>query len=377
MLPGSVQLTERAAQAIGGHGVAAVSDVPDDLLCAICLYPAFGGVSTACEHIFHRECLSDALQLRAECPTCRGQLGGAGGERPFGPLGRVLSNLLAACLVRCPQDCGHNVPWQELGAHFEQACPNTLFACVHAGCGRGGMSRAAAEEHAAECGHATVSCDCGQQVKRKDLAAHKAAACSRELATCAYCKQGNIERGAMEAHLSTECTAAATMSLVKPMQDQIERLMREVRALREQVQAVPTWRYEFHLHLPKPIRDLPVNPYGLYRRRFGENFDLFLYPDGNTPSLKGYVSVFVGSSVFYDASVTIRVGRHEMTWSDWKLGPGQLGGSSNNKASGWPQFATHSEIAAEQAMHITITVRSGSTDVVNLREEEECDDRYE
>merc|ERR1712032_929880 len=43
--------------------------------CGICLAPLWAGntevCATSCFHLFHRECAVEALEHRAQCPTCR------------------------------------------------------------------------------------------------------------------------------------------------------------------------------------------------------------------------------------------------------------------------------------------------------------------
>merc|ERR1712061_180571 len=112
------------------------------------------------------------------------------------------------------------------------------------------MSRFAIETHAKDCEHAMVTCICLRQMKRKDLMDHKATVCLKELVTCGYCNGGGIERGAMEAHLSKECNAAATMSLVKPLQDLVKQLTQEMQVLKQQMSALPKGKLEFRVNFP-------------------------------------------------------------------------------------------------------------------------------
>lgn len=357
-----MQLAENTTQAINGYNIDAVSTLPEDLLCAICFHPAFGGVSTTCEHIFHKDCLFRALETQRECPTCRTKFDNIG-TTYVNPLGRVLSNMLAACLVHCPQGCGTDMPWEELKTHVEHDCPNTPFGCPHVGCEVDPMSRCAIETHAQVCEHAMVTCICQRQMKRKDLTDHKATVCLKELVKCGYCNECVVERGAMEAHLSKECNAAATMSLVKPLQDLVKQLTQEVQVLKQQMSALPKAKLEFRVNFPAPICDLPVDAVGSYKKQFGDGFNLWIYPKGSDSA--GHVSAYVGSSNWWDARVSIQIGKHSRS-TDVIFGPEEFGGIGANCVHGWDSFALQCDIEKERTMLITIAPKNDNTIVIDL-----------
>lgn len=353
------QLAEGTKQAIEGYSVDAISTLPEDLICAICYHPAFGGVSTTCEHIFHEKCLLESVRRRKECPSCKAKFGKTS-DKYFNPLGRVLSNMLTACVVQCPQGCDSKISWEQLGSHVTHDCPNTPFGCPHVGCEVHVMSRFEIQKHIEECDYAMVICSCNRRMKRKELKDHKATTCLKELVTCSYCSRGGIERGAMGAHLSKECNAATTMSLLKPMQDLIKQLTEEVQDLKQQVHSLPKWKYEFHFNFPMTIQNLPQ---GGYHKLFGDGLRFCLYPNGYWT--KGYTSVFVTSSKFYDASVSIEIGACKRT-ENFMLGPRKLGGLGDGVFCGWKEFAPLSALAVDQTMCITIESNGNNTAVVNF-----------
>ena len=49
--------------------------VANGKVCAICLNPVNDGVSTPCEHVFHRECIGAWVEINPSCPNCRAALG--------------------------------------------------------------------------------------------------------------------------------------------------------------------------------------------------------------------------------------------------------------------------------------------------------------
>lgn len=310
-----------------------------------------------CEHIFHKDCLMEALHVRKECPTCKSTIDERSNQ--FRPLGRVLSNMLADSSVSCPQGCSKEMSWEQLKTHIELECPRTLFSCPHVGCEINALSRNAVRQHAMDCEHAIVTCSCQQQVKRKDLKEHKATTCSKELVTCSYCNKDNIERGALDEHLLNDCNASVTIPVVKPLQDLVNKLTREVQELKQKRS------YEFQLNLPMPILDLPVDSNGKYEKHFGDNFFLQIYPNGNVwkPTTPGYMSVFVGSLNIYDGYFSIQIGAVRETTGDLKLGPARLGGVSS---WGWFDFAKQSEMAQERIVHITFIVNDYNKRVIDL-----------
>lgn len=361
-----MQLTSTTTDAINGYDVVAISSLPPELMCAVCGYPAFGGVSTHCEHIFHKKCLLTRLANQKECPTCKERVVG------FSPFAGMLSKTLDTCFVRCPQKCESKVAWGQLSLHVERDCPNTQFTCPHDGCKMSDMSRSAFEKHLEECDHAIVICSCSQQVKRKDLKGHKTMTCLKELVKCGYCNDGKIERGAIAAHLSTECNTAAAISLMEPMHDLIMQLTDDIQKLKQQVRVLSKRKYEFRLNFPTPIDELPVDSGGKYTKPFGQSFQLELHPRGSPEAPEGYASVHVSSSTFYDASLTVRIGNKEKS-ANVKLGPEHLGGTgqckteeSEIKCCGWHDFALQSEIRGEAMMRITVNVKTGGEIVVNL-----------
>eukprot|EP00929_Paragymnodinium_shiwhaense_P065637 TRINITY_DN32886_c0_g1_i1.p1 TRINITY_DN32886_c0_g1~~TRINITY_DN32886_c0_g1_i1.p1 ORF type:complete len:350 (-),score=52.09 TRINITY_DN32886_c0_g1_i1:113-1162(-) len=195
-----------------------VTRMRDDLNCAVCLEPAFGGVQTACEHIFHESCLQRAFGAQGNrCPTCRSVL-----EDPaYKPLHRILRNELEEQPVRCPQECGAEVPWGQLNDHVCKNCPNMFFACTNHGCSVV-LAYSALEAHILSCEHRGVVCSCGLQLKQKDLDDHLSSVCPEQEMACRYCGQGGKRRKLMDAHLREHCQAAAPISLVKRLEDMMQ-----------------------------------------------------------------------------------------------------------------------------------------------------------
>lgn len=349
-----IEISADVQKAIQGEGIDSADDVPKDLECAVCLHPAFGGVSTPCEHVFHKSCLETALGQDKTCPSCRAGTE-LSGNLSFKPVGRVLSNLLGNYRVQCPQGCDAKISWEKLKNHVENDCPNTPFKCSHDGCTEGSKPRAEALCHMQECEHKQVQCQCSQWMKCKDIASHQASTCAKALVECSFCKISGIERGMLEKHLRESCNAFATISLVKPMQD-------EIKALSEQIKLLTTKSLteEFQVHLPKRIRDLAVNKDGYYESSFSA-YRLRIYPNGNGDYTGTHVRMFLGPSMPMNVKVSFKVGDVTETFdSEWT--------EKNISDLRAPKICLLNKAQCEQAdvVHITVQKQSSHPTVVKL-----------
>ena len=98
-----IDLAEDVQKAIDGEGIDSTDDVLKDLICPICMYPAFDGVVTRCQHVFHSTCLGKVGFLqRQKCPLCKLPID-MNDEEDIKPFGRILSNLMGKYKVQCPQ----------------------------------------------------------------------------------------------------------------------------------------------------------------------------------------------------------------------------------------------------------------------------------
>lgn len=95
-----------------------VSEIPNDLICSICLGVMNNPVETVCSHVFCRKCLKQALQRRLRCPVDRRPLT----MSHVRPLPRIVHNILGALMLRCrfPQ-CDEVVTLEEINKH-EAVC---------------------------------------------------------------------------------------------------------------------------------------------------------------------------------------------------------------------------------------------------------------
>ena len=99
-----IEIAAHVQKAIAGEGIDSTDDVLPDVLCCICLHPAFGGVMTHCQHVFHWSCLFRHLEgsQYKTCALCKEPVD-LTGEQSFKPLCRVVCNFMGKYNVQCPQ----------------------------------------------------------------------------------------------------------------------------------------------------------------------------------------------------------------------------------------------------------------------------------
>ena len=193
---------------IGGYDYDFVDPVPEDLECAICLFPVRDPEQTrcSCAKLYCHSCLSRQKVITGKCPTCREPLD----SFPDGASARRVRRLVVKCsnkncswqnelgnldehlgrceyaLVRCSLGCGEEVPRGELSSHIEGTCILRRFECPH--CGATGTYLHVTGEHLEQCPRVKVACakpGCGLMVERGDMETHLYE-CGKEKLQCGY-----------------------------------------------------------------------------------------------------------------------------------------------------------------------------------------------
>lgn len=329
---------------------------------------------TACEHLFHRRCLDEALKARPrQCPVCRSNL--PPGAAAAAPLGRVLRNLTGALKVRCPQACGETLSWESLEGHVRHNCPLTPFRCSNDDC-TVVASRVDLASHSVKCDHVRVFCECGAQLKLNQMDVHLTTVCPQQLVSCTYCHRTDIERGGMEEHLKSECQGAATMSALRPIQHQVEHLTRVLAdaeaQIRSQTKTLKTFkanldevsgqltkqvpRREFQLNLPTAIARLPLDESGCFERCFSAGWYIVIHPQRH-----GSVEVrLVHKPTAVEVSdIELKIGKTVVRLSHASIGP-----------SGWEgnlgTFKSCADHTGASVIHLTMKIKSSKACVVDL-----------
>ena len=278
--------------ALDGH-VDTVDTTKEAVSCSICLQPAFGGVITPCQHLFHKVCLETYLATTRKrcCAYCRQSLPPQGHAQSLGVVCRPLQNVLQKMRVKCSQGCGTQVRWGDLRSHVLHTCVKSMFSCPHEGCGEV-IPRHDLETHVAACEHGTTTCECGEEMVRRLLSSHRETTCPTHKVACQYCELF-IERAKMHGHHRGECRGVAPVSLLFKTADEFDSryqeheenlsvFHRQLRAMRDRLRRTGS---VFQLELPTTIQHLPVDDSGVFQRGFGDGWLLRVRPpqDPETP----------------------------------------------------------------------------------------------
>eukprot|EP01062_Namystynia_karyoxenos_P055228 TRINITY_DN459_c0_g1_i2.p1 TRINITY_DN459_c0_g1~~TRINITY_DN459_c0_g1_i2.p1 ORF type:complete len:537 (+),score=133.83 TRINITY_DN459_c0_g1_i2:93-1703(+) len=227
--------------------------VMEELVCAVCTHPGFKcPVQAPCEHVFHRTCIEEsAAKPGSKCPVCRVDLPAGGGLKDAS---LPIRGMLNRAKVKCPQGCGHEVPFEQLHKHIhdEGGCPLTPLICCNGTCGASYLRRDAAA-HRKSCSHAIVRCGaCGQKLRRAELQSHESKI------NCPHCHKQGIYGCGMDAHMHTECTGAVPMHVVMRMMQEMRQELHQQQHKMHSVQHIleHTGTKIHDLVLPEPLRDL-------------------------------------------------------------------------------------------------------------------------
>eukprot|EP01062_Namystynia_karyoxenos_P021243 TRINITY_DN1805_c3_g1_i1.p1 TRINITY_DN1805_c3_g1~~TRINITY_DN1805_c3_g1_i1.p1 ORF type:complete len:412 (+),score=132.66 TRINITY_DN1805_c3_g1_i1:84-1238(+) len=199
-------------------------------ICLVCNNHTFGDcgmVSAPCQHVFHKECIEDALARDGAACPCRSPVNP--GQATVVDMHRSHKQMMNSVPVQCTL-CREVMEFERLRGHLHEAdgCPNALYRCGYEGCGEL-FRRSDKEGHLTTCPHRIVSCDrCDGEVKHIQLQEHKADECPHRMVGCTHCKQSYpvSEQGV---HMR-DCSGAALMKHVTELREQ----MGEMRGLIEQ-----------------------------------------------------------------------------------------------------------------------------------------------
>ena len=200
------------------------ADIPEDLICSICLCPAKDPQQTrcVCAKLYCLDCVKKYAQLSKNCPTCRKPLDvfpdglsarriksarvkctNAGSGCPWvGEMGDLASHLRSCecAALPCANGCGETVVRKTASLHN---CPLQRYSCPH--CGEEGSLIVMTGSHLETCPDLVVACPngCGaEQLARKNAASHRSL-CPRETVGCPYASVGcpaTFPREELEGH---------------------------------------------------------------------------------------------------------------------------------------------------------------------------------
>lgn len=163
-----------------------VSEIDDNLICAICHCPFVNPVSLRCQHVFCRSCLFEALHHQQDgknCPTCR---------RPttndeITAVQKILNQILDDFRIRCPLHslgCSDIITRGAISTHLDRYCGYEEIPCPSDDCDQT-IPRWLVDQ---PCLHQTISCpDCNAEMMSLDLPSHQETSCKLVSVTCPDC----------------------------------------------------------------------------------------------------------------------------------------------------------------------------------------------
>jgi hypothetical protein len=189
-----------------------VSEIDDNLMCAICHSPFVSPVSLKCQHVFCRHCLFEALSHQLDtktCPTCRR---GTSNDA-ITPVPKIIDRILEELRVRCPLKdlgCAEVIPRGTIQTHLDRYCGFEEVSCPSDDCDLT-IPRRLSEE---PCLHQIVSCpDCAEQMPKLELLNHQVTSCKQISLTCPDCEV-QLQRAEFNDHIDqcpekiVACTAS-------------------------------------------------------------------------------------------------------------------------------------------------------------------------
>ncbi len=174
------------------HVLVDYDQAPEIVFCAICDYVADEPIMcTSCQAvIFCRKCIAQWLDKEQQCPQCK-----ATWAKDALTLNRTTQKLIDSLPAVCPNTgCGYTSTYGTLMSSHVPTCPYGEVECKDC---RQLFARNALEEHQKVCEYGQTKCECGKDVVRWDLQAHKLDECPLTDITCTDCgitiKRGNVE----------------------------------------------------------------------------------------------------------------------------------------------------------------------------------------
>lgn len=277
-----------------------VDEVPQDLICSICLDPAKDPQQTSCtcSRLYCSECLQSLRQTSGMCPTCRKALRAF----PDGLSARRVRSLRVKCtnshtgcpwvnewvdlrdhiktcayeLVACTT-CNEKVFRGTLSAHMSSICTKRRHLCQH--CKEEGVFEHMVGRHLEECPDLAITCPnsgCVVIAKRKDMESHSLE-CPKVTIDCPYAKVGCTFvclRGDMDAHIRAA------------IQDHLDKAIMVIQQPHKVVVRLPEYSKK------KAAGEVWYSP-GFYTHPHGFKVCIRVYPNGCGDAKGTHLSVYI------------------------------------------------------------------------------------
>ena len=160
-----------------------------NLMCAICHCPFVDPVGLICDHVFCRECITEALLHQSRearnCPTCRRKTE----DCKTLNVPKLVSRILDELLVKCPrreEGCKEIMTRGAMQSHVDRYCGFEEIECPSEHCI---LKIPRKDADGSRCLHWVVACeDCHSDVMELNLRDHREKACESRKAICSDCQ---------------------------------------------------------------------------------------------------------------------------------------------------------------------------------------------
>ena len=255
----------------GTNLAARVVGCTDSLLCPICLDLLQAPRQCINGHACCHNCLLDALDQNAECPSCRAAMTMATAARNL-----QLETMLQEVQVRCGHDscgvvvrlsglplheakcgyqvvtcvCGKAMPLHEVPRHFESDCEAHLW------------------RHEARCGYQVVTCVCGVRLPLHEISRHFDAGCAahrwqeraQQVEREYICMCGSrVALHDLPRHLGVECAARRWQERAMGIEEERKQHREALGHLRRQFHVMASQLGTFQEGIVAQIKDIARN----------------------------------------------------------------------------------------------------------------------
>ena len=217
---------------VGSYRCEFIDDVPEHLVCGVCKHAANGpSITMCCGELFCKACIASALEEKRPCPSCK--------EPTFSTFlnpkfEKSIKNLRVHCTMKdrgcqwigqleqldthldvetgdcehvdieCPEKCGQQIQKRQLAAHIANECPERDFVCQY--CGFKATYVIISNKHWPECQNYPVPCpnECSIGAVERNILEDHLNTCPLQVVECDFSYAGcnkKLQRQDMEKHV--------------------------------------------------------------------------------------------------------------------------------------------------------------------------------
>ena len=217
---------------VGSYKCEFIDDVPEHLICGLCKHAANGpSITTCCGELFCQACIASALEEKQPCPSCKKPTFSTFFNLKFE---KSIKNLRVHCMMKdrgchwtgqleqldahlevetgdceyvdieCPEKCGQQVQKRQLAAHIANECPERDFVCQY--CGFKATYAIISNKHWPECQNYPVPCpnECNIGAVERNILEDHLNTCPLQVVECDFSYAGcnkKLQRQDMEKHV--------------------------------------------------------------------------------------------------------------------------------------------------------------------------------